>query len=85
MNEFNKLEVIKLIYKVVGHISPIGVSETDEQSLKNITLLIDVVRELLDDIMRIESEYEDHSEYSIQKIVEKCTKFLNEISEFEKK
>ena len=81
MNEFTKIEVIKLFYKVIGNIEPKGISEYDELALKNLKLMTDVLYELLNDIAIIESVFENRNEGSIQKIKEHCTKFLNSVGE----
>jgi len=75
-----RLELVDIVRKVIGPISPLGESHADEIRLRNVEELLDLMDELMSDIHNI-AESDSRHEASMKKLGVLARSWLNEQSE----
>ncbi len=69
-----------LVKRVIGPISPVGESHTDEKRYQNLEHMIEVVNRLLYEIWRV-SENKNRVEFSMKKAGQTAYEFLKDVKE----
>ena len=81
MSNLTSDEVVRVIYKLVGNIDPIGDSQHDAEAYDNLKVLIHSLYGILDNLAVMELILSGSKESSVKKISDECTKFLNDLGE----
>jgi len=63
--------IIEVIDKLVGSIEPYGSTQIDEERLKNLETLLEVMDEYINEIINV-TKYRNRHEYSILEIAERA-------------
>ncbi len=66
----------EIIKKLIGDINPIGDYKSDEQKLKNLFDLFNLVSELNEDIIYIATKFKDKNEHSVNVAKKHAINFL---------
>lgn len=70
------MELLEIVNKLVGPITPTAESNKDQERLKNMETMCGLVEQLIVQIDDVAYQNQDRHEYSVKKIVERADKFL---------
>ncbi len=76
------IDVYEVVKKLVGEISPVGETQTDNVRFENLKDMTDLVDKLLTDIDWIASNYKNnhsYSTYSMKRAAEYANEFYNRV------
>ena len=78
MSEREIYDIYDVVVKLIGPINPVGESHTDDKRFKNLTVMVDLIEQLLTDIVYVIPAKERH-EYSMKKAGEYADNFYTSI------
>lgn len=73
--------IIEVIDKLVGSIEPYGSSQIDEERLRNLETLLDVMDEYINEIIDV-TKYRNRYEYSILRIADRAYDWLADLRDY---
>ena len=68
----------EILMKLIGPISPVGETHTDNDRYENLKELLEVAENILDKITSVSRYNKDRMEYSRARAGKLCDKFLND-------
>lgn len=69
----------EIVRKLIGVVTPIGETNTDNERFENLKAMCELVDELVADIVNVSSMTNRYQEYSIKRAAQFATDFLNKI------
>ena len=81
MKQFDIVDVVDIVMKLVGEVQPIGDSSVDANRFENLNRLTDVVNKLCAEIYKV-SQYDGRHEQSVRKAGRCAFEFLLDLREW---
>lgn len=70
-----------VIRKLIGHINPVGETNSDNEAFQNIKKQCEVINDLLEDVQRIASLHRNRQEYSMKRVGTLAQEFIDLIKQ----